>query len=152
MHRSLFCEALESRRLLAVTLNPIVGPETTSAFDVPSGKDLYVPLTATDPGQTISFTATSSNSNVSVSVLNGNPTLQLVVEGVGSDGQAFSGTMTIQLFANLAPDTVSTIESLVASGFYDDLTFYRIVPDFVIQGGTTARRPWETSTTNSMSR
>ncbi len=133
--RGLMLEALESRQLLTVTLSPIVGPETNSAFELPSGKDLYVPLTASDPGQTISYTVTSSNSNVTTTVLTGNPTLELTVTGLDSSGQTFSGTMTIELFQDLAPDTVQTISDLVNSGFYDGLSFYRIVPGFVIQGG-----------------
>ena len=139
-HCGLFHEALECRNLLSVTLSPIDGPDTSGVFDVPSGKDLYVPLTASDPGQTVSFTASSSNPDVQVTVLTGNPTLQLTVEGTNSSGQAFSGTLTIQLFENLAPDTVAAIEALVNSGFYDGLTFYRIVPDFVIQGGANGTK------------
>ncbi len=140
----LLYEALESRHLLTIALTPIVGPDSGSAFDVPSGKDLYVPLTATDPGQTITYSVTSSNPSVTASVLTGNPTLRLSVTGVGSDGQSFSGTMTVQLFEDLAPDTVHVIEQLVESGFYDNLSFYRIVPTFVIQGGANNTKTADT--------
>ncbi len=133
--RSLGCEPLESRHLLSVTLNPITGPDANSAYDLPSGKDLYVPLTGTDTGQTISYQATSSDPNVQVSVLSGNPTLTLNVSGTDSSGNAFSGAMTIQLFENLAPNMVQQIESLVNSGYYNGKSFYRIVPGFVAQGG-----------------
>ena len=128
-------EPLEFRNLLAVTLSPITGHDTGGVFSVPSGKALYVPLTATDAGQTVSFTASSSNSNVHVAIMDGNPTLQLTVSGVDNTGTAFSGTLTIELFDDLAPDTVDTIKNLVNSGFYNGLSFYRIVPNFVAQAG-----------------
>ena len=43
--------------------------------------------------------------------------------------------MVFQLFDDLTPNTVATISGLVKSGFYDNLTFHRVVPNFVIQGG-----------------
>jgi peptidyl-prolyl cis-trans isomerase A (cyclophilin A) len=46
--------------------------------------------------------------------------------------------MTFELFQDLTPQTVNTIEGLIKSGFYDGLTFHRVVPGFVIQGGDPA--------------
>ncbi len=48
------------------------------------------------------------------------------------------GTLTIRLAANRAPKTVNSFVSLARDGFYDGLTFHRIVPDFVAQGGDPA--------------
>jgi len=45
------------------------------------------------------------------------------------------GTFEIALDAERAPKTVSSFVFLAEEGFYDDLTFHRIVPEFVIQGG-----------------
>jgi len=45
------------------------------------------------------------------------------------------GTITIQTFPEDAPKTVARITELAASGFYDGLTFHRVVPGFVVQGG-----------------
>jgi cyclophilin family peptidyl-prolyl cis-trans isomerase len=45
------------------------------------------------------------------------------------------GEIVIQLAAKEAPVTASSFASLVHQGFYDGLTFHRIVPHFVIQGG-----------------
>ena len=45
------------------------------------------------------------------------------------------GTFEITLDAERAPQTASSVASLVKQGFYDGLTFHRIVPGFVIQGG-----------------
>jgi cyclophilin family peptidyl-prolyl cis-trans isomerase len=45
------------------------------------------------------------------------------------------GTIVLELFADVAPRTVNNFVFLSRSGFYDGLTFHRIVPGFVIQGG-----------------
>lgn len=45
------------------------------------------------------------------------------------------GNIEIELFPKEAPNTVANFEKLANSGFYDGLTFHRVIPDFVIQGG-----------------
>jgi len=45
------------------------------------------------------------------------------------------GTIVIQLAVNEAPKTTSSFAHLVKIGFYNRLTFHRVVPEFVIQGG-----------------
>ena len=45
------------------------------------------------------------------------------------------GTIKIELDAKRAPKTAASFASLVERGFYNDLTFHRVVPNFVIQGG-----------------
>ncbi len=45
------------------------------------------------------------------------------------------GSFTITLDVKRAPKTAASFASLVKKGFYDDLTFHRIAPGFVIQGG-----------------
>lgn len=45
------------------------------------------------------------------------------------------GRLVILLDATTAPETVANFISLVESGFYDGLTFHRIITDFMIQGG-----------------
>jgi cyclophilin family peptidyl-prolyl cis-trans isomerase len=45
------------------------------------------------------------------------------------------GTFEIALDARRSPKTVSSFAYLARNGVYDDTTFHRIVPDFVIQGG-----------------
>ena len=46
------------------------------------------------------------------------------------------GTMTVDLLTDEAPVTVGVFAQLAESGQYDGLTFHRIVPNFVIQGGS----------------
>ncbi len=45
------------------------------------------------------------------------------------------GTIEVALNANVAPITVSNFCNLVQQGFYDGLTFHRIIDGFMIQGG-----------------
>lgn len=45
------------------------------------------------------------------------------------------GTITLQLFADKTPNTVANFEKLANSGFYNGLTFHRVINDFMIQGG-----------------
>lgn len=48
------------------------------------------------------------------------------------------GTIKLELFDDDAPNTVDNFVKLAASGFYDGLTFHRVIPGFVIQGGCPA--------------
>ena len=45
------------------------------------------------------------------------------------------GTFVMELYPKVAPKTVENFETLVKKGFYNGLTFHRVVPDFVVQGG-----------------
>ncbi len=45
------------------------------------------------------------------------------------------GNMKVVFFEKDAPNTVKNFCDLAKKGFYDGLTFHRVIPDFVIQGG-----------------
>lgn len=45
------------------------------------------------------------------------------------------GTMKVEFYEKDAPKTVENFISLSEKGFYDGLTFHRVIPNFVIQGG-----------------
>ena len=45
------------------------------------------------------------------------------------------GTVKAELYPHIAPNTVNNFISLANSGFYDELTFHRVIKDFMIQGG-----------------
>ena len=45
------------------------------------------------------------------------------------------GSIKIELYPKYAPNTVANFVSLISDGFYDGLTFHRLVPGFVLQGG-----------------
>lgn len=45
------------------------------------------------------------------------------------------GTITLELFEKDAPNTVKNFTDLSKKGFYDGLSFHRVIPNFMIQGG-----------------
>ena len=45
------------------------------------------------------------------------------------------GVIKMRFFPNAAPKTVYNFKALAASGYYDGLTFHRVINDFMIQGG-----------------
>lgn len=65
----------------------------------------------------------------------------------GEDGELLSGkhhveievkdygTIKVELYADIAPITVTNFINLAQEGFYDGLTFHRIISGFMIQGG-----------------
>lgn len=52
-----------------------------------------------------------------------------------ADIQTEKGTMKVEFFQNDAPKTVQNFIDLAKKGYYDGLTFHRVIPNFVIQGG-----------------
>jgi peptidyl-prolyl cis-trans isomerase B (cyclophilin B) len=45
------------------------------------------------------------------------------------------GTIRIELHEDKVPKTVANFEKLTNDGFYDDLLFHRVIPDFMVQAG-----------------
>jgi peptidyl-prolyl cis-trans isomerase B (cyclophilin B) len=45
------------------------------------------------------------------------------------------GAIELELFPEDAPKTVGNFVKLAGEGFYDGVTFHRVIPDFMIQGG-----------------
>lgn len=45
------------------------------------------------------------------------------------------GVMKIELYPDIAPNTVNSFISLINKGFYNGLIFHRVIPGFMIQGG-----------------
>lgn len=72
---------------------------------VDEGKDLFIPIPETDAVPTVTMTMESG------------------------------GEVIIELYPNIAPNTVNNFIQLVEDGFYDGLIFHRVIPDFMIQGG-----------------
>jgi len=52
------------------------------------------------------------------------------------------GDIRLELYPEVAPFTVHNFLQLVRSGFYTNLTFHRVIPDFVIQGGDPLGDGW----------
>jgi cyclophilin family peptidyl-prolyl cis-trans isomerase len=49
--------------------------------------------------------------------------------------QTSAGPIVVELHDGDAPKTVENFRKLAGDGFYDDLVFHRVIPDFMIQGG-----------------
>ena len=45
------------------------------------------------------------------------------------------GTMKVELYPEVAPNTVNNFIYLVKRGFYDGTIFHRVIPGFMVQGG-----------------
>ncbi len=54
-----------------------------------------------------------------------------------------AGSFTLELLVEEAPVTVAGFAQLVEAGYYDNLTFHRIVPNFVIQGGSPGANEYD---------
>lgn len=72
-------------------------------------------------------------------IINGgkNPIATMEVSYVDNDGNTQTGTVKIELDPSVAPESVANFVNLANNGFYDNLTFHRIVSDFMIQGGSS---------------
>ncbi|MDP6448191.1 MAG: peptidylprolyl isomerase, partial [Pirellulaceae bacterium] len=49
--------------------------------------------------------------------------------------QTPKGAIRLELFADKTPNTVANFVNLANDGFYNGLSFHRVIPDFMIQGG-----------------
>ncbi len=54
---------------------------------------------------------------------------------IQADIKTSKGIITLDLFDQEAPETVANFIKLAKAGFYNGLTFHRVIRDFVIQGG-----------------
>lgn len=59
----------------------------------------------------------------------------VVAENLKAKFETSKGTIEVQLYDDQAPLTVANFVNLVNRGYYDGLTFHRVIPDFMIQGG-----------------
>ena len=57
------------------------------------------------------------------------------VQAVSAVIRTNKGDIKLRLFADKAPVTVANFVNLAKRGYYDGLTFHRVIPDFMIQGG-----------------
>jgi cyclophilin family peptidyl-prolyl cis-trans isomerase len=58
----------------------------------------------------------------------------------------YLGTITVELFPNIAPLHTKNFDSLVNTQFYDSTAFHRVIPGFMIQGGDPNSKHGPTST------
>lgn len=68
-------------------------------------------------------------SNASLELLEANKHPEVTIE------MSNGGIIKIELYPEIAPNSVSNFVSLVQEGFYDGVMFHRVIPGFMIQGG-----------------
>jgi peptidyl-prolyl cis-trans isomerase B (cyclophilin B) len=57
------------------------------------------------------------------------------VNAISAVMRTSKGEIKLRLFADVAPVTVANFVNLANQGYYDNLTFHRVIPNFMIQGG-----------------
>ncbi|WP_338785891.1 peptidylprolyl isomerase [Metabacillus sp. FJAT-53654] len=68
-----------------------------------------------------------SETKKSVQVIEENPIVTITMEN--------NDEIKVELYPNIAPNTVNNFITLAESGFYDGVIFHRVIPGFMIQGG-----------------
>ncbi|MEM6689601.1 MAG: peptidylprolyl isomerase [Planctomycetota bacterium] len=118
---------MHARKLLAGDTLPAF--QTIPDATVEVGSPLHIPIDGIDEdGDALTVTVEIDDPTaVEAVVLSGNRSWRIDVQNFG--------TMVFELFEQRAPRPSARIVELTESGFYDRLTFHRIVDDFVIQGG-----------------
>ena len=71
--------------------------------------------------------SSESTEKVQVEAIQTTPIVTMIVKDYG--------TVTLEIYPDMAPNTVNNFITLANDGFYDGLTFHRIIKDFMIQGG-----------------
>ena len=122
-------EILESRRLLSSVYT--YGPQQYSIADanVPVGKTIQIPL-VTDYDGPVTYAIRTGGRTVQAYLHpSTNTFVQMNVAG-------YDEPMVFELFNDVAPETTRRFIGLVNSGFYNGLSFHRVINNFVIQGGS----------------
>jgi cyclophilin family peptidyl-prolyl cis-trans isomerase len=125
---------------------PAVGEAARVTPDIPVGKTLLFPITASDAdGDPLSYKVTSTNPNILVRAKTGNPVLRMSVSHAdgGATDPAFTGTMDFMLFRDWLPITTGYVSGMARAGFYNNVLFHRVADlgggqgttGFIFQGG-----------------
>ena len=130
-----FSETLTDTAGNSTTVPVFVAVSATSGLSVFSpptsvvvGSPVLVAFSDANSG-TLNYNVTTSNSSELTATLmpETNPVLKIVTN---------MGEMDLQLLNNYTPNTVAHIESLVEAGIYTNSSFYRVIQNFMIQGGS----------------
>ncbi len=113
--------------MAAALLLAAIGCTKTYANSTGTGKTGEEPAAPTATEEPAAPTATEEPKNTEEKPTVQNPIVTITMK----DG----GVMKLELYPDVAPNTVKNFISLANSGFYDGLIFHRIIAGFMIQGG-----------------
>ncbi len=121
-------ETLENRQLLHAPTVDVI-----PSYNVPVGNTVQIPITATyDHSDQLTYTVTDNSGAITATFrASTNTFIEMNVQG-------YAEPMVFQLFDDIAPDTIRRLKGLIQAGYYDGLTFHRVINNFVIQGGDPA--------------
>ncbi|MEI6916383.1 MAG: peptidylprolyl isomerase, partial [Armatimonadota bacterium] len=114
---------------------PAAGAQGSGPVQVPVGKVLLLPVTASDAdNDPLKWITSTTTANVIYpAMLQNLPCLKMTVNYTSG-----SGDLYFLLLKDYAPETVRNIIGLVNAGYYDGLKFHRVIPGFMAQGGDKA--------------
>jgi len=85
------------------------------------------PVEETNTPEVVVEEETSSPEVTEVKVMDTTPIVTMIIKDYG--------TITLELYPEIAPNTVNNFTTLANNGFYDGLVFHRVIKGFMIQGG-----------------
>jgi len=106
-----------------------VNGQNVKASNILYNGTTYVPLRAVSEAlhKNVSYDEKTRTASIDDMAQQQNPVAEMKLQS--------GETVKIELYPQEAPETVKNFISLAGKGFYDGLTFHRIVPGFVVQGG-----------------
>jgi len=109
----------------------------TNNVTMPSGRTFQMPLNGSDAGGgPLKYSVSIKNKSLTGTIAPAsNRSVDFNVSGVDATNGPFTGDLILQLYEDLTTNTTAHIINLVNSGLYNGLTIYRVVPNFVCQGG-----------------
>ncbi|HRH92911.1 MAG TPA: peptidylprolyl isomerase [Candidatus Peribacteria bacterium] len=123
--------ALAACNQTTTTVNEPYGTSSSSSVAMAASSSTAAMMPASSSSSSSSTAAVMTNSSSSKWAWDGK-----LVKGMHTAVIATSmGDISVQLNADAAPKTVTNFMALASSGFYDGLTFHRVIPGFMIQGG-----------------
>ncbi|QDT04121.1 Putative bifunctional phosphatase/peptidyl-prolyl cis-trans isomerase [Rubripirellula lacrimiformis] len=122
-------ETLATAAGIPIPQNDLPTFEAIGNLVVQTGSPLHVPIDAFDPdGGPLTVTVSVADpSLIDATVPSGNRSIRFDMEGYGD--------MVFELFEQRAPTASGRVIQLAQEGFYDGISFHRVVDDFVIQAG-----------------
>ena len=124
-------DELKDEKKEAAPIPPVPNPVSSGT---PAGKTK--PAETADPSKTVP--AAPGTAQPAVKTLEKAPDLTTDADGFSKATvvlETTKGKIEYKFYPKDAPKTVKRMAELIQSGFYNGLTFHRVVPDFVVQGG-----------------